>query len=54
MDVFHSNDVNGVLDARANVLRLKFRVIILNNIGKRKSFADEFQYALHGNSRAGG
>ena len=48
MDVFHGHHVNRVLNAGSNILRLKIRVIVLNDLREGKPFTDEFQHALYG------
>src|SRR5438876_7817259 len=52
VDVFDSHDVNCILDAGPDVLRIEVRVIIANDFRKAKPFTHQFQHALHRNSSA--
>jgi hypothetical protein len=53
MNILRLNDINGVLDARLNILPFEIGVIIPNNGFKRNRFADQFEHRLHGNARPG-
>src|SRR5437868_8247819 len=47
MSVFGGYHVNGVLDAGANVFRLKVGIVVANDVGKAQPFADHFQNVLY-------
>ncbi len=53
VDVFHCDDINGNLNARANVRDSEVRVIIVDDGIKAESFAYQFQNALHRNPGTG-
>src|SRR5208337_1323584 len=52
-DILNRQHVNGILDARANVLRFQIRVVILDDLSEGKPFTDELKHALHRNPRTG-
>lgn len=51
MNILRLNDINGVLDARLNILHFEIGVIIPNNGFKRNRFPDQFENRLHRNAR---
>ena len=53
MNILRLDDINGVLDARLNILHFEIGVIIPNNGFKRNRFPDQFEDRLHGNARPG-
>lgn len=53
MNILRLNDINGVLDARLNILHFEIGVIIPNNGCKRNRFPDQFENRLHRNARPG-
>ena len=53
MNILRLNDINGVLDARLNILHFEIGVIIPNNRLKRNRFPDQFENRLDGNARPG-
>jgi hypothetical protein len=53
MNILRLNDINGVLDARLNILHFEIGVIIPNNGFKWNRFPDQFENRLHRNARPG-
>ena len=47
MDVFGRQNVDGVLDAGTNILRIKVWVKIANDLIEWNAFAYQLQYILH-------
>src|SRR5262245_21311781 len=52
VDIFGGYHVNRVLDAGANVLRLKVRVIVAQDVRKAQPFAHQLQNILYRNASA--
>ncbi len=53
MNILRLDDINGVLDARLNILHFEIGVVIPNDRFKRNRFTDQFQDGLHRNARPG-
>ena len=53
VNVFEGHEVNGVLDAGLNVRDCQIRIIIPDNVGETRAFADQLEHVLHRNARAG-
>jgi hypothetical protein len=53
MNILPLDNLNGVLNARLNVLHFEIRVIIPNDGFKRNRFPDQFEDRLHRNARSG-
>ncbi len=47
MNVFRRHQLNGILNASANIFRLKIRIVILDDLFKRDAFPNQFEYALN-------
>ena len=52
MNLVRRNQGNGIVHAGVDVVRREFRVVVLDDIAKRNPRVQEFENALHGDSRA--